>query len=94
MEFETKLRNYIISKKQKYFVRTTRLFYQANQRIFLNQQMIYWADKKFLFTKTEKFCCINKETQQKHFTGLTKQFCYTNNNKIMVGQAKPFSQCI
>ena len=26
MKFETKLRNYIISEEQKYFVRTTRLF--------------------------------------------------------------------
>ena len=41
MEFETKLQNYIISKEQKYFVRTTRLFCQANQRILLSQQMIY-----------------------------------------------------
>ena len=32
MEFETKLQNYIVSKEQKYFVRTTRLFCQANQR--------------------------------------------------------------
>ena len=44
MKFETTLRNYIISKEQKYFVRTTRLFCQANQRILLSQKMIYWAD--------------------------------------------------
>ena len=31
MEFETKLRIYIILKEQKYFVKTTRLFCQANQ---------------------------------------------------------------
>ena len=31
MKFEIKLRNYISSKEQKYFVRTTRLFCQANQ---------------------------------------------------------------
>ena len=46
MEFKTKLQNYIISKEQKYFVRTTRLFCKTNQRILLSQQMIYWEDKK------------------------------------------------
>ena len=63
MEFKTKLRNYIISKEQKYFLRTTRLFSQANQRIFLSQQMIYWADKKISLP------------QQKNFVRSTKQFC-------------------
>ena len=46
MKFETKLQNYIISKEQQYFVRTERLFCQANQRFLLSQQMIYWADEK------------------------------------------------
>ena len=62
MEFETKQQNYIISKEQKYFVRTTRLFCQANQRILFNQQMIYWADKKISLP------------QQKHFVRPYKQF--------------------
>ena len=63
MGFETKLRNYIISKEQEYFVRTTRLFCQAKQRIFLNQQMIYWTGKKISLP------------QQKHFVRPKKQFC-------------------
>ena len=63
MRFETKLRNYIISKEQKYFVRTTGLFCQANQQILLSQQMIYWADKKISLP------------QQKHFVRPTKHFC-------------------
>ena len=63
MKFETKLRNYIISKEQNYFVKTTRLFCQANQRILLGEQMIYWADKKISLP------------QQKHFVRPTKQFC-------------------
>ena len=68
MEFETKLRNYIISKAQKYFVRTTRLFFQANQRIWLSRQRICYADKKISFP------------QQKHFVKPTKQFCCTNKS--------------
>ena len=63
VKFETKLGNYIISKEQKYFVRKRRLFFQANQRILLSQQMIYWADKKISLP------------QQKHFVRPTKQFC-------------------
>ena len=63
MKFETKLGNYIISKEQKYFPRTTRLFCQANQRILVRQQIIYWADKKISLT------------QQKYFVRPTKQFC-------------------
>ena len=63
MKFETKLRNYIISKEQTYFVRTTRLFCQTKQRILLSQQMIYWADKKITWP------------QQKHFVRPKKQFC-------------------
>ena len=62
MKFETKLGNYIISKGQKHFVRTTRLFCQADQRILVNQQMIYWADKKISLP------------EQKHFVRPTKQF--------------------
>ena len=55
MKFETKLRNFIISKEQKYFVRSTRLFCQADQRILLNQQMIYWADNKISLYNTSMF---------------------------------------
>ena len=62
MKFETKLGNYIISKEQKYFVRKTRLFCQANQRILVSQQMIYWADKKISLP------------QQKHFVRPKKSF--------------------
>ena len=71
MKFETKLRNYIIAKKQKYFVRTTRLFCQANQRNLLSEQMIYWADKKISLP------------QQKHFVRPTKQFCYTKKTVLL-----------
>ena len=78
MKFETKLRNYIISKEQKYFVRTTRLFCQANQRILLNQQMIYWADITISLP------------QQKHFARSTKKFCCTNNNQIIFLQQQNF----
>ena len=77
MIFETKLRNYIISKEQKYFVRTTRLFFQATQRILLSQQMIYWANKKISLP------------QQKHFVRPTKQFCQTNR-KFLLRQLNSF----
>ena len=62
MKFVTKLRHYIISKEQKYFLRTARLFCQANQRILLSQKMIYYADKKISFP------------QQKHFVRPTEHF--------------------
>ena len=62
MEFETKLGYDIISKEQKYFVRTTRLFCQANQGILVSQQMIYWADKKISLP------------QQNYFVGQAKPF--------------------
>ena len=94
MKFETKLRNYIISKEQKYFVRTPKLFCQANHRILLSQQMILLDHQNIFVTSTEQFCKNNKETQQQKFHGSTKQFYCRNNNKILVGQAKPFSQCI
>ena len=71
MKFETKLRNNIISKEQKYFVRTTRLFFQANQRILLSQQMIYWADKKISLP------------QQNHFVRPTEHFCYINKTVFL-----------
>ena len=82
MKFETKLGNYIIPKEEKYFVRTTRLFCQANQRILVSQQMIYWADKKIsLLNKTILL------GQQNSFVAqiTTKLFCC--GNKIFVGQA-------
>ena len=71
MKFETKLRNYIISKEQKYFVRTTRLFFQANQRILLSKKMIYQADNKISLP------------QQKHFIRPTKPFCQTNRTFLL-----------
>ena len=71
MKFETKLRNYIIAKEKKYFVRKTRLFCQANQQILLSQQMIYWADKQISLP------------QQKHFVRPTKQFCETNRTFLL-----------
>ena len=43
MKFETELGNDIISKEQKYFVRTTRLFCEANQQ-------------NIFVTSTEQFC--------------------------------------
>ena len=60
MKFEKKLRNYIISKEQKYFVKTTRLFCQANQRILLSQQMILLGQQNSFVRPTEHFCYINK----------------------------------
>ena len=121
MQFETKLRNYIILKEQKYFVRT-RLFCQANQRILLSQQMIYWTDKqislsqqkhfvrptkqfcqtnrKFLLRQLNSFIRLTKRPNKKNFLAqqnsfvaqiTTKLFC--RGKKILVGQAKPPSQC-
>ena len=72
IKFETKLRNYIISKEQKYFVRTTRLFCQANQRNLLSQQMILLGQQNRFVKPTEHFCYIsrtvllNKETKKKN----------------------------
>ena len=97
MKFETKLRNYIISKEQKYFVRATRLFFQANQRILLSQQMINWAEKNF-FASTKAFCYANKtallhqlnsfvrltKRPNKKFFWINKEFFCTNNNKIIL----------
>ena len=60
MKFETKLRNHIISKEQKYFVRTTTLFCQANQRILLSQQMIFLGQQNSFVRPTEHFCYINQ----------------------------------
>ena len=60
MKFETKLGNYIISKEQKYFVRTARLFCQAKQRISLSQQMIYWADEKISLPQQKDFVRLTK----------------------------------
>ena len=98
MKFETKLRNYIISNEQKYFVGKTRLFCQANQRILLSHQMIYWADKKIsspqqnhFVRPTEHFSYINRivlldyqREPAKKISISTKQFCCTNNNKIIL----------
>ena len=71
---------FFIPTEQKYFVRTTKLFCQANQQILLRQQMIYWADKKISLP------------QQKHFVRPTKQFCQTNkpNNKILLPRQNSF----
>ena len=77
MKCETKLRNYIISNEQKYFVRKTRLFCQANQRILLSQQMIYWADKKISLS------------QQKHFVRPTEHFCSINRTVLLDYQRDP-----
>ena len=65
MKFETKLRNYIISKEQKYFVRTTSL----NKSILFDKQNIF-------VTSTEQFCQTNKETQQTNFSGVNNFFSY------------------
>ena len=55
MKFETNLRNYIISKEQKYFFRITRLFCQANQRIFLSQQIILLGQQNSFVRPTGHF---------------------------------------
>ena len=60
IKFEMKLRNYIISKAQKYFVRATRLFFQANQRILLSQQIILFGQQNSFVRPTEHFCYINR----------------------------------
>ena len=58
MKFEKKLRNYIILKEQKYFVRTKRLFCQANQGLLLSQQMI-------LLGKQNSFVRLTKRHNKK-----------------------------
>ena len=60
MKFETKMRNYIISKEQKYFVRITRLFFPANQQILLSQQIILLGQQNSCVRPTENFCYINR----------------------------------
>ena len=106
MKFEKKLRNYIISKEQKYFVRTTRLFCQANQRILSSQKMIYWADKKIslpqkniLLDQHNSFVRLTKRPNNKIFLAQQNNFfaqittkLFYCGNKILVGHAKPFSQ--
>ena len=86
MKFETKLRNYIISKKQKYFVRSTRLFCQANQRILLSQQNSFVR----LTKRPNKKIFL---AQQNSFVAQITKKLFCCSNKILVGQAKPFSQC-
>ena len=60
MKFEPKLRNYIISNEQKYYVRTTRLFCQANQQILLSPQMILLDQQNSFVRPTENFFYINR----------------------------------
>ena len=70
MKFETKLRNYIISKEQKYFVRQQDYFARLTNEFS-------WANKWFIGL-IKKILCFNKSIlldEQNIFITSTEQFC-------------------
>ena len=81
MKFETKLRNYIISKEQKYFVRTTRLFCQATQRILFSQKMI-------LLVQQKSFVRLTKRPNKKKFLDQRNSFVVQITTKLFFYRKK------